>query len=197
MSDLSSLIADIEPEFDAALARSERFSTKFTAGDTYECWEWCGTRKRGTSGYYGVFYLGKTRRISAHRAAYMIHNKVDPAEKCVCHACDNPLCVNPRHLWLGTVADNNRDRSAKGRTAPPSEAFKFHGKTSGENHGSAKLTEVDVAQILVRRSNGESLRSIAAGTSVTFPTIHKIVSGKLWRGIHTTNATLRALQQKG
>jgi hypothetical protein len=78
------------------------------------CWEWTGPRdKKG----YGRGSNGQL----AHRIAYSLA-KADPAGKVVCHACDNPPCVNPDHLWLGSVVDNARDAVRKGR-------FKGMGRT--------------------------------------------------------------------
>ena len=69
------------------------------------------------SGHVMITFEGKS--IGVHRAAWMLANGPAPDGMCVCHACDNPRCVNPDHLWLGTVADNNADRDQKGRGKLP------------------------------------------------------------------------------
>lgn len=85
-----------------------------------ECWMWLGS-KVGMN--YGQFYLqGRTRR--AHRVAWEIAIGPIPDGLCILHICDNPSCVNPRHMRLGTYADNNKDAAQKGRSA------------KGERHGS-------------------------------------------------------------
>ena len=84
-----------------------------TEGD---CWIWKGAKlKEG----YGLFKLNKLMgEFLAHRISYVLHHIPVPNFKllCVCHTCDNPSCINPDHLFLGTKADNNKDRSNKNRT---------------------------------------------------------------------------------
>lgn len=75
------------------------------------CWEW--QRARMGAGYGNTRYQGKT--INTHRLSYMLFVGPIPEGMYVLHKCDNPPCVNPEHLWLGTPADNMRDRDAKGR----------------------------------------------------------------------------------
>ena len=141
----------------------DRFHSKYKVMSE-GCWEWCGgIDKCG----YGVYYV-KERRL-AHRISYLIH-KGDPSGLCVCHSCDNPACVNPAHLWLGTVADNMRDRNKKNRQGHP----------TGEINGRAKLTEADVLAI---RSSTLTRYQLADVYNVTPTNIFDILIRKRWRHI--------------
>jgi hypothetical protein len=92
-----------------ATAPEVRFWPKVAKSDG--CWEWMGSRKETG---YGLFTLD-SRTSSAHRFSYSLAFGSIPAGMEVCHHCDNPPCVRPDHMFLGTHSDNMRDRFAKGR----------------------------------------------------------------------------------
>lgn len=77
------------------------------------CWEWTGGKNRG--GYGQLRVDGGRNKTPAHRFSYELHVGPIPEGMKVCHSCDNPGCVNPDHLWVGTQADNVHDMMAKGR----------------------------------------------------------------------------------
>jgi hypothetical protein len=110
------------------------------------CWIWTGARKGGKNGNYGVFQMGTNNLKRSHRVSFELSNGPIPDGLLVCHTCDNPLCVNPSHLFLGTFKDNTQDMIRKNRKA----IFK------GEDNGSCKLTDEQVRLIFVdKRTNFE------------------------------------------
>lgn len=92
-----------------------RFEEKVFAEPSCGCWLWSAFL--GTKGYGQVFFSrnGKGESWGAHRLSWELYRGPIPAGLCVLHRCDNPACVSPDHLWLGTRAENNRDRDRKGR----------------------------------------------------------------------------------
>lgn len=130
------------------------------------CWEWMGAR---TSYGYGAFYtqsLGHPLSL-AHRFSYEIH-KGSTADGVVRHRCDNPRCVNPAHLELGTQADNVRDSVERGRNA------------RGEVNGHAKLTEPQVREIKAALATGAKHLDLAKRFTVTRSLITLIANRQRW-----------------
>ena len=136
---------------------------------TDNCWIWVGAKNKVG---YGNFYLnGKYQ--PAHRVAYMLRYGSIPDGYLICHKCDNPSCVNPDHLFLGTPAQNMADKRYKGRIRP--------GDHSGEHNGNAFLTTDQVVEIRKRFASGETAKSLASEFGVSYQSIQRIVQGKQWK----------------
>ncbi len=134
---------------------------------TSGCWEWTG--RRTSSGYGQIALTDAGRRtMRAPRVAWLLSNGAIPPGLLVLHRCDNPPCVNPDHLFLGTDMDNARDKIAKGRDA------------SGARNGRARLIATDVKDIRHRLAEGERKNSIGRVYGVDRSTIRRIANGRHW-----------------
>lgn len=123
----------------------KRFEAKFQKSEG--CWNWTGAlgTGKGESRYGQIKHQGKTLR--AHVVSYQLHKGEVPDGLCVCHSCDNPRCVNPGHLFLGTHLVNMHDMYAKGRRKA----------ASGERNGQAKLTDEERELVRVADAPTEEL----------------------------------------
>lgn len=141
---------------------ARRFWAKVAVGG--ECWEWTASRDKDGYGYFSLH--GKHDR--AHKVSYREHVGPIPPGMCVLHTCDNPPCVNPAHLRLGTNKENSVDMQQKGRSA------------RGVRNANSKFTESDVLAIRAARERGESLPSLGRRYGVTHQAILLIVQRKNW-----------------
>ena len=188
------MIQAIRPIPQLSDSDKERFFSKIPHRQTEKgCIEWMAGKF--TEGY-GQFCIHR-RSFMSHRVAYFLATGVDPRDLCVCHTCDNPPCVNPDHLFLGTNADNMRDKIAKGRANNPSGHR--HGsrtcpgcmpsgdqhyarinpeiRARGEKNANAKLKATDIPII---RADTRKPNMIAADYGVSAASICLIQRRKTW-----------------
>lgn len=147
---------------------ADRFWSKVSKspgqGPDGDCWEW---EEGKTDAGYGQFRINKKIGSElAHRYSFLLAYGYMAED--VCHRCDNPSCVRPKHLFGGTAKANAEDRQAKGRGV------------RGERQHSAKLTEIQVRSIFYRVAWGESQASIARDLRVSENTIYRVLKGKTW-----------------
>jgi len=135
------------------------------------CWNWTGGKNINKWGKrYGTIQMGP-KNLLAHRVSYELFKGKIPKGKIVCHQCDNELCVNPEHLWLGTYSDNMKDMQFKKRS---------HYVKGGKNPAS-KLTEEEVEKIKELHIEGIMIKDIAKIYAVTRHCIQHILNGKTWK----------------
>ena len=141
-----------------------RFLEKIAFDALTGCWIWTGARH---SQGYGLIKRKDGKQLRAHRAAYeWVFGPIPPGLQ-VCHRCDNPRCVRPGHLFLGTPRDNAADMVAKGRAA----------RNVGERNGAARLTQAQVAQI---RATSQPYCRLAETFGVTPSAIGLIKRHERW-----------------
>ena len=149
----------------------ERLLSRVHEDVTTGCWNWVGATRRG----YGRVLVGSRRReprrsVSAHRLSYETFIGPIPQGMQVCHHCDNRSCINPVHLFLGTLQMNIDDRERKGR----------NNHVRGERIGTAKLTAGMVAKARELRRDGMSIPRLALMFRVHRKTIWQAVNGQHW-----------------
>ena len=147
---------------------------KYKSDTTTGCWNWTGTRNKGG---YGTLTTGsrkdKSRKtMLAHRVAYEVYKGSYDTSLKVCHTCDNRVCVNPSHLFLGTQKDNVADCIAKGR---------FPYSKKGEANPRAKLTKEIVLAIREKLSKGAYQTTLAKEYGVNQTLISAIKLRRIWK----------------
>ena len=143
---------------------TERFEAKFIPVTESGCWLWTGAV--WMSDRYGAFWVDKTfnngRMTGAHRASLYIYRGIKLcSHEHACHTCDNTLCVNPDHLFVGSHTDNMRDMVAKGRHVTMS----------------LKLSESDIVEARLRRVAGESVKEIALSIGMSPSHMSRVLKG--------------------
>ena len=168
-----------ECKYTSGPSLAERFWAKVdkSAGPN-GCWIWIASRS--SDGYGRIEKSGTT---VAHRVAWEMANGPIPKGLWVCHKCDNPPCVNPSHLFLGTPKRNAADRHSKGRSATGDDSgarTRPDVRPRGESHTSAILTENDVRMIRNRHAAGETFAALGREFGVSNVAVRSAVTRKSW-----------------
>jgi hypothetical protein len=161
--------------------------------DRNQCWVWFGGSDQHG---YGCLNTGLGKSMRAHRYSWVLHFGEIPDGLWVLHHCDNPSCVNPAHLWLGTQTDNMQDMAKKGRGGHITHPERV---SRGANNGRcthperypigsrcshAKLTEESVEEIKARYGLGSvTIRQLAAEFEVSFSAVQQLLAGRSWKHV--------------
>lgn len=159
-------------------ALEDRFWEKVVKSDG--CWVWQAATFQG----YGVFGRADGQSVRAHRMSWEMHNGPIPDGLNVLHHCDNPPCVRPDHLFLGTTADNQQDMRSK------------HREAKGGTHGRRKLSQDQADGIRVAYQQGRKLREVAQQYGVSEATVSLIGRGLKW-GTTLTDFSPRRYRKRG
>jgi len=170
-----SKIRDKTGKFIKAQTNEEKFWEKVNIRNN-GCWEWLAQKDKDG---YGTFMLSSNKgqkRTRAHRYSWVLHFGDVPKEKFVLHKCDNPPCINPNHLFLGTAKDNTQDMVKKHRYG--------YNNIGGENHPNAKLNNQKVKQIK-ELWNSKQYTQIELGRmfDVGNKQINLIINNKAWKNV--------------
>ena len=154
----------------------ERFWSKVEK--TESCWNWTGA-DNGLG--YGEFWIAGLGKTYAHRTSYRLSGRAITDGMKVLHKCDNPRCVNPDHLFLGTMEDNTKDAMRKGRlSSGPSHSEKIVDRLYGERNPHSKLNLRAVAEIRDLACVGWTHNRIASEYGVSRRAITKVVNRETW-----------------
>lgn len=164
----------LDPEYIREL--ESRFWAKVDQRGKDDCWNWTAYHKKTGMGYGSVMitYAARQTHRPAHRVAYELTKGPIPAGLLVLHKCDNPLCVNPNHLFTGTVKDNTQDMMQKGRS-------RAHYLMGSKNYR-AKITEAQAIEIKNKyQPRKYGCKQLAEEYGISFQAVWLIVTGKGWK----------------
>lgn len=152
-----------------------RFLTYVDKPDGDGCWLWKGGTFKGRG--YGQFRVG-AKKMRAHRVSWERYHGPIPDGMRVCHRCDTPACVRPDHLFLGTDADNARDRDAKGRGTLG--RIRPEAASPGAANPAAKLNDAAVLSIRRLRAQGAPYRDIAERHGISISEARNVATRRTW-----------------
>lgn len=150
------------------ISRDRLFMTLFIRDGSTGCWEWTGAIKEG----YGIFSVNHKDKL-AHRLMYEKYKGKIPQGMNICHTCDNPKCVNPEHLWVGSQAENVADMMKKRRGL----------KSFGSNHHFSTITDEIAREIKTKLRDGMTIKQVHMILGASYRVVQHIHAETTWRHI--------------
>lgn len=157
----------------------EHFESKFIKKSDSECWLWNGAKDKNGYGDFNLHLnnqIKKYKKVKSHRYSYELYKGKFEDSFLVCHSCDNPSCINPNHLFLGTPADNAADMVNKNRSM------------TGERNNRSKLKCYQVLEIREKLANKYNQTKLAKEYGVSRFVIKSIKNFKIWKNTEVNNA---------
>lgn len=151
------------------------------------CWVWTASkRNKGYGAFVWADKSGKVIQGRAHRFSWEVYYGPIPFGKCILHNCDNPACIRPDHLFIGTKAINNDDMRRKGRSVPGGTHLKAKGLPGryerGTEHHNAKMTPAKIREIRILK-NSLSYSQLSARFGLAIGHLFRIVNRKVWKHV--------------
>lgn len=153
---------------DHVITKQQWFNSLIKENTDTGCLEWQGFKKGG----YGYFYVNG-REKAVHRMQYEKFKGLIPKGYNVCHSCDNPPCVNPDHLWVGTQQENIKDMISKGRDL----------KAIGPRNKNSKISSHQAREVKLLYSQGHTIKNIHLKLGLTYKTVQHICNGTTWKHV--------------
>ncbi len=153
----------------------ERFWSYVVIDDPDSCWLWKGSKNNKG---YGQIKSEYGKNVLAHRVSYAIYHNIQYVERgdVIRHSCDNPACVNPAHLLIGTQQDNVNDMVERGR-----QCFVGRNSRKGEANGFSHLTSSQVLKLRELYNSGMSIRQACTITNIEYENARIIIRNKSWK----------------
>lgn len=152
----------------------ERFEAKFEKGPETECWPWLASHNG--AGYGMIWDQERGRKVLATRVSYELYKGPIPDGGLILHSCDNPICVNPNHLRVGSYKDNVTDMDVRGRRVPVS--------MKGDGNPGAVLKAAEVTSLLKDYVDGVPRKTIASRYGISEYSLSDYTDGKSWVHLH-------------
>lgn len=162
----------------------DRFWTYVKVAEPDACWTWTAAKTKTGHGYFNVKLNNQFKQIGAHKVSVMIQGITIPLGTVVMHLCDNPSCVNPRHLRIGTYSDNVQDMLSKGRDNYSHGQKRYNAAITDDIAKKIKTEAIIISGIPGRKTNKTNFNEIAKKYNVSRDIVSNIANNRGWKHIN-------------